>query len=226
MWTSDITVDADIVQTGIVNYISHISSVAYGYVTAGGMFKNISSDLYNKIPDNDIRKEWWCNDETLYTGGPMGKVKLPKYANVKYGWYNTAGDNCNDYVYMRAEEMWLIEAEALAMGGNIGGGKSLLETFVKTRQPDYVCTATSADAIRDEIWLQRRIEFWGEGISWFDLKRLKKPIVRKYPDTNHNLDAQYDFPAEDNIFNLLIPRKELQDNKAITEADNNPMPNI
>lgn len=226
MWTSDITVDADIVQTGIVNYISHISSVAYGYVTAGGMFKNISSDLYNKIPDNDIRKEWWCNDETLYTGGPMGKVKLPKYANVKYGWYNTAGDNCNDYVYMRAEEMWLIEAEALAMGGNVGGGKSLLETFVKTRQPDYVCTATSADAIRDEIWLQRRIEFWGEGISWFDLKRLKKPIVRKYSDTNHNLDAQYDFPAEDNIFNLLIPRKELQDNKGISEADNNPMPNI
>lgn len=226
MWGSDITMDAEIVKTGIVNYISHISSVAYGYATAGKMFKNISSELYDKIPDNDIRKSWWCKEPMTYVGGPMKKVQLPKYANLKYGWYNTAGNNCNDYVYMRAEEMWLIEAEALVMSGNIAGGKTLLETFAKTRQPDYVCSATTADAIRDEIWLQRRIEFWGEGISWFDLKRLKKPIVRIYEDTNHNLDAQYDFPSEDNIFNLLIPRKELQDNKGISESANNPMPNI
>lgn len=60
---------------------------------------------------------------------------------------------------MRAEEMWLIEAEALAMGGNIAGGKSLLEEFVKTRQPDYVCDATDAKGIQDACWLQRRIEF-------------------------------------------------------------------
>lgn len=226
MWTSDITIDADIVATGIVNYISHISSTAYGYVTAGGMFKNISANLYDKIADNDIRKGWWCAEDMVYEGGPMGRVELPQYANLKYGWYNEAGDNCNDYVYMRAEEMWLIEAEALTMGGNIPGGKALLEQFVKTRQPDYTCTAASADAIRDEIWLQRRIEFWGEGVSWFDLKRLKKPIQRKYTGTNHNLDAQYDFPAEDNIFNLLIPRKEIQDNNGIKEEDNNPMPNI
>lgn len=226
MWTSDITIDAEIVTTGIVNYISHISSTAYGYVTAGGMFKNISASLYNKIPDNDIRKDWWCGKDIVYEGGPMGSVELPQYANLKYGWYDTDGNNCNDYVYMRAEEMWLIEAEALTMGGNVPAGKALLEQFVKTRQADYTCTATSADAIRDEIWLQRRIEFWGEGISWFDLKRMKKPIIRKYEETNHNLDAQYDFAAEDNIFNLLIPRKEIQDNNGISESDNNPMPNV
>ena len=63
---------------------------------------------------------------------PMGSVALPKYANLKYMWYDLEGNNCNDLCYMRAEEMWLIEAEALAMGGNIAGGKSLLEEFVKT----------------------------------------------------------------------------------------------
>ena len=87
-------------------------------------------------------------------------------------------------------------------------------------------SATDAKGIQDACWLQRRIEFWGEGIAWFDLKRLKKPIIRKYEGTNHNLDAQYDFPAEDNIFRILIPRKEIQDNNGIGEEDNNPMPNI
>lgn len=43
---------------------------------------------------------------------------------------------------------------------------------------------------------------------------------------NHNSDAQYDFPAEDNIFRILIPRKEIQDNNGINETDNNTMPNI
>lgn len=226
MFASHLTTDAEIVQTGIVNFISHISSTAYGYATAGGMYKNISSDLYNKIPDNDIRKGWFAKEAYTYEGGPNGNVSLPKYANLKYMWYDLDGNNCNDLCYMRSEEMWLIEAEALAMGGNLTQGKALLEEFAKTRQADYTCKATDAKGLQDECWLQRRIEFWGEGMSWFDLKRLKKPIVRKYNGTNHNSDAQYDFPAEDDIFRILIPRKEIQDNNGIAETDNNPMPKI
>ncbi len=226
MWTSYITLDAPIVESGIINYIGHISSTAYGYVTAGGMFKNISSELYDKIPDTDIRKGWWCSEDMTYIGGPVGEIDLPKYANLKYGWYNLGGNNCNDYCYMRAEEMWLIEIEAKAMGGNIPGAKEALEEFVRTRQPDYRCEANTAEELRDAIWLQRRIEFWGEGLAFFDLKRLKKPIIRRYEGTNHNDDALHDFPAEDDVFNLLIPRKEIQDNNGISEQDNNPIPRI
>ena len=72
---------------------------------------------YNsKIADNDIRKGWFADKDFTYEGGPMGSVALPKYANLKYMWYDLEGNNCNDLCYMRAEEMWLIEAEALAMG--------------------------------------------------------------------------------------------------------------
>lgn len=225
MWASDITIDAEMVQTGIVNFISHISSTAYGYVTAGGMYKNISAELYDKIADNDVRKDWWCRDTTQITEGPM-QPKLPPLANLKFGFYNDNGDNCNDLCYMRAEEMYLIEAEALAMGGNAAGGKALLEEFVQSRQPDYKCTASSPEDIQEAVWIQRRIELWGEGFAWFDLKRLKKPIIRKYAGTNHKSDALYDFPAEDDIFRFLIPRKEIQDNNGISDADNNKMPNI
>ena len=49
----------------------------------------------------------------------MEVLRLPKYANLKYMWYDLEGNNCNDLCYMRSEEMWLIEAEALAMGGGL-----------------------------------------------------------------------------------------------------------
>lgn len=55
---------------------------------------------------------------------------------------------------------------------------------------------------------------------------MKKPIIRNYAGTNHKSDALYDFPAEDDIFRFLIPRKEIQDNNGISETDNNKMPNI
>ncbi len=72
--------------------------------------------------------------------------------------------------------MILIRAEALAMGGNPGTGKSVLENFVKTyRDPSYICPVSDAKGIQDEVWYQRRVELWGgEGFSLFDVKRLKK----------------------------------------------------
>ena len=151
---------------------------------------------------------------------------LPQYANLKFGYYDTEGNSFNDLCYMRAEEMQLIAAEGYALSGNLPQAKSILEDFVQTRQPDYKCTANSVAEMQNEVWVQRRIELWGEGFAWFDLKRLKKPIIRKYEGTNHNDDAMFDFPAEDPIFNLRIPRTEIQNNGGISETDNNPMPNV
>lgn len=38
------------------------------------------------------------------------------------------------------------------MGGNLGGGKSLLENWVKTyRDPSYSCAATTPEAFQSEI---------------------------------------------------------------------------
>lgn len=75
---------------------------------------------------------------------------------------------------MRVEEMYLIKAEAEAMGGNLSGGKSTLENFVRTyRDPSFTSKANSAQDFQDEVWLQRRMELWGEGFSLFDILRLK-----------------------------------------------------
>ena len=58
------------------------------------------------------------------------------------------------------------------------------------------------------------------------MSEVSKFLIEEYDNTNHNSDAQYDFPAEDDIFRIMIPRKEIQDNNGIGETDNNKMPNI
>ncbi len=92
---------------------------------------------------------------------------------------------------MRVEEMYLIEAEA-AGRLNESEGISLLTAFAKTRDASYQYGThrdsyynTSSGPFINEVWWQRRVEFWGEGLSMFDIKRLEKGVIRSYKNTNH-----------------------------------------
>ena len=126
---------------------------------------------------------------------------------------------------MRVEEMYLILAEAQAMSGNAATGAATLENFVKTyRNPEYQCRATSAEAVQDEVWLQRRIELWGEGLSYFDLMRLGKGIDRR----GAGFPAAYVFniPAGDGTLIYRIPQTEEEANALITPETNNPVCSI
>lgn len=40
-------------------------------------------------------------------------------------------------------------------------------------------------------WWQRRVEFWGEGLATFDIKRLNKGIIRSYANTNHPITCRW-----------------------------------
>ena len=149
---------------------------------------------------------------------------LTPYTNVKFGAYqDVMGNTTNsqDWPLMRVEEMYYIKAEGEAMSGNVFAAKRTLEDFVKTyRNPSYSCTASSAQELQDEIWLQRRMELWGEGFSLFDILRLKKPVVRK--NTNYAAIVQYNIEPESQILIYRIPQCEMETNKGITDKDNNP----
>lgn len=234
LWGVLITPDNDVVTTGIINWPSHLCSLTgNGYTTLTGSFRYVSSALYDQIPDTDIRKQWFISPEetsTLVDNETVGGTPvieyfgLSPYTNVKFGAYqdimgNTT--NSQDWPLMRVEEMYLIKAEGEAMSGNLPTAKQTLENFVKTyRNPSYVCNASSAQAMQDEIWLQRRMELWGEGFALFDILRLKKPIIRK--DTNYEAIVQFNLEPESQIMIYRIPQCEMETNKGITEADNNP----
>lgn len=92
---------------------------------------------------------------------------------------------------MRVEEMKLIEIEAAGMQDE-GRGKTLLTEFAKKRDPNFeygthhdAYYATRANTFQQECWWQRRVEFWGEGLATFDIKRYNAGIIRSYAGTNH-----------------------------------------
>lgn len=234
LWGVLISPDNDVVLTGIVNWPSHLSSLTgNGYTTMTGSFRNINSALYNRIPKTDIRSQWFITpdntsslvDDKTIEGVPVIKYfGMYPYVNVKFGPYqdimgNTT--NSQDWPLMRVEEMILIKAEGEAMSGNLGAAKQTLESFIQAnRDPEYKCTASSAQAMQDEIWFQRRVELWGEGFSLFDVLRLKKPIERK--GTNFDETVQFNIPAESQIMIYRIPQSEMEANNGIKEEDNNP----
>lgn len=93
---------------------------------------------------------------------------------------------------MRVEEMYLIEAEATAHY-DAATGKSLLQSFMANRDPAY--TVPAANDLIDEIIFQKRIEFWGEGVIFYDLKRLN--IGMHNGDTGTNAPRWPSFPRTD-----------------------------
>ena len=234
LWGVLITPDNDVVTTGIINWPSHLCSLTgKGYTTLTGSFRYVSSALYDQIPDTDIRKQWFISPDTTSTlvdnktvGGipVIDYFGLAPYTNVKFGAYqDVMGNTTNsqDWPLMRVEEMYLVKAEGEAMSGNLPAAKKTLEDFVKAyRNPSYMCNVSSATAMQDEIWLQRRMELWGEGFALFDILRLKKPIIRK--GTNYAAIVQFNLEPESQIMIYRIPQCEMETNKGITEADNNP----
>ena len=77
-------------------------------------------------------------------------------------------------------------------------------------------------AYEEDVYLQRRIELWGEGFSFYDLKRLNKGIDRTYEGNNHLPSFDIKVDAQDVRWTYQIPLSEIQENTLISEDDQNP----
>lgn len=107
------------------------------------------------------------------------------YNQLKFACFDLPG--VSQMCFMRAAEMYLIEAEALCkqQAPDESTARNLLYTVNSARDDAYTQTAATGQELIDEILLTRRMELWGEGFSWFDLKRLGASISRKtYADTS------------------------------------------
>lgn len=243
---------------------------ANGYYACNTQYggTRINIDLYDLIPETDIRRDFFLTEDKL--GQDREKMYDPKWVssddqkilNARIlksakNWFaeNTPEGYGTPYLqkneesqplicygtsikflsangetgpaapaYMRAAEMYLTEAEALAMqGGKDGEAQAIMNQLNQIRDAEYSCTATG-DALIEEIRLYRRIELWGEGFNWFDLKRWNKPIVRRIWKENDPASGNYPAwmeaelsPTVGNGWTYAIPKAETLYNKLTPE---------
>jgi starch-binding outer membrane protein, SusD/RagB family len=173
--------------------------------------KVINADLYNLISATDIRKKCW--DPTgLNIPAPPGGLKM-KYGILKFLTTTpTATSFMGDPVYMRAAEMYLIEAEAKARMGQDAAAQSVLFTLANNRDPGYVISTKTGQALIDEITFQRRIELWGEGFRFFDLKRTNSSMNRQCANFSPTVALLTSIAAGDNAWQWMIPKDEFNAN--------------
>ena len=205
--------------------------------------RGINKNLYNSISIRDFRRHSWLDpDRNSYAykscrsdSKDYFANSLKDYANIKfrpaqgaYQDYNVGG--AADHCCMRVEEMYFIEAEATAQAGNLPEGVRLLNSFMTSyRMMDgatYDCSVkvgSSLENFVNELMLQKRIEFWGEGIVMFDMKRLNMSSKRGYVGTNAPSSYRLNVDGRAPYWNLVITRGETQNNPVIAKQ-NNPDP--
>ena len=221
MWGSQMVAEDDCVKTGIINWTSWMSNETdFGYASAGA-FNMIDASMYNRIADTDFRKLMWKAPKgtALYGMTPFiaGGSALVDYASVKFRPANgdieepTVGA-VSAYPLMRVEEMYFIEAEAAA---HLGEDASLLVSFMKNyRDKSYTCQLAGTPLV-EEVVFQKRVELWGEGISFFDYKRLNMPVKRGYENSNWQETARFNTTTRPAWMNLSIVQTEKNNNKAL-----------
>lgn len=214
MWGSLITTAQ---ATIYASFFSHIDASQAGYAGLGGQ-KKIPKALYDQIPATDVRKK-------VFTAPGAGTTQIPDYCQIKHE-VPVSGSWAADYLYMRAAEMYLIEAEALARQSQFANARIVLESLITTRNPAYSSAAIPDASLINEILLQRRIELWGEGFSLFDIKRTHSGLNRVTGAGNHGSPnfnpVVFQLPDASPLFLMRIPQRELDNNPAMTAADQNP----
>ncbi len=201
------------------SFFSHMDVSRLDYASLGGQ-KKITAQLYDLLPVSDVRQQCWVAPGT-------GSDPYVDYNQVKHQLPDPSSWAA-DYLYMRASEMYLIEAEALARQGQDAPARVVLESMIVStgRDPNYSASAFSGQGLIDEILTQRRIELWGEGFSLIDIKRLGQGLNRPSGPGNHGGSSfnpiVYTTSPLEPRFLMRIPQRELDANSSMTANDQNP----
>ncbi len=200
------------------SFISHMDARYMSYASLGGQVM-LNHELYDAMTPTDVRRGLWVSPEEAVEGDDY----LMAYNNKKFLATDISAPMASDLHVMRLAEMYLIKAEAAARSGDDGTAQSALNDLVSNRDPAFDGTTNTGDALIEEIMFHRRIELWGEGFRYFDLKRTDTPLRRTAAQGHamglaniHNVDPG------DPRWEWYIPQDEIDANDAISGGDQNP----
>lgn len=166
-------------------------------------YRCIGSNLYSKMGEGDWRRTSWVSPDDAGKASSANRYEtnlkaedfalLPAYTNLKF---RPAQGNLDDYYVgllgdlplMRVEEMKFIDIECTARLQGVAAGMSALKEFMnEARYTDDSYDPGTSNELSDfikEMMVQKRVEFWGEGLCYFDFKRMNLQVRRK-DNTNY-----------------------------------------
>ena len=166
-------------------------------------YRCIGSNLYSKMGEGDWRRTSWVSPDDAGKASSANRYEtnlkaedfalLPAYTNLKF---RPAQGNLDDYYVgllgdlplMRVEEMKFIDIECTARLQGVAAGMSALKDFMnEARYTDGSYDPGTSNELSDfikEMMVQKRVEFWGEGLCYFDFKRMNLQVRRK-DNTNY-----------------------------------------
>lgn len=197
---------------------------------AAGSTARIDQRLYDKIDDNDFRKDAFYPEtlgDVLFPGSTETINYVPSYINLKFaateglaqdGKSSTGRGKVGDseVCRFRLSEVYLMLAEAQLGLGNESGAKSTLNTLLaartRTGAPTLTCDNYSSMkglSTKEKIQLQWRIEMWGEGgREFFNNKRWGIDVDRTSSPTHISSVKTWSCDK----MTLELPQRELEDN--------------
>ncbi|WPO92552.1 RagB/SusD family nutrient uptake outer membrane protein [Chryseobacterium sp. HR92] len=213
IWGFHNTISTMSIGNHYASFFSMFDNTNEGYAGAAQIRKLIDKRLYEAIPETDYRKKVFNGSQSApYTFN--GKTKnYPPYVSWKFK-DPTLFEG--DYIYIRASSLYYVQAEALARQGRETEARQILFEITSKRDKAYTLSTKSGNDLINEIILQKRIELWGEGYAWFDMKRLNTPLERVYTGTNHTFGR---FNLTPDKFRFQIPNKEINNNPQIKQNE-------
>lgn len=198
MWGADITLENGL---DLISWWGQVDLFTYSYAMAGDP-KGMDEGLYAKIKDDDVRKTQFEVDEDVIW--PFNKFYAPARQVGGQRLIET------DYIYMRVDEMYLLNAEAYARLSNDGPAIDRLKELLADRITDLsYLDNLSGQALKDEVYLQSRIELWGEGKSYLAMKRNKATVTK---GSNHLFLEGQSFEYNDPRMTMSVPQAEILNN--------------
>ena len=226
-WIWATQMSSDTVINNLYAFAAHVcpeASYGYGPLACVGVGQN----MYDKLGNTDIRKKLIAGPDKTYEQfqkyTSMSRDEWEElqyrapYASFKF---RPGQGERVDYMVanavslpiMRIEEMEFIAIEAMLHTGKAVAARDRLVNFVLGNRADvYIFNDTDEAKLLDEIIFQKSVEFWGEGVILFDLKRLNKGV----DTTGQNYQSGMLFKQATRLpwWNLPVPQGETAVNLA------------
>ncbi len=168
LWTTDNSTESifEISMTETDNVGGN--GIAGLYLQAGFGDYLPSNDVVDLYPSNDVRLSTFEIDPLLT--GEFAPNRMIKYPDI---------NGFDNVKVVRLAEMYLIRAEARAeIGTDIAGAQDDLDMVRQRAIADEPDNSEIGDALKDAIFLERRLELAFEGQRLWDLMRNQMDIVR------------------------------------------------